>query len=80
MRIKFIFPVFVLFLLLASALLLSPQAHTQQRELGLSQSTTAAGAGGGGGGYHALVIGNNAYQKVRRLETAEATRARWKRS
>ncbi|HYP00955.1 MAG TPA: caspase family protein, partial [Pyrinomonadaceae bacterium] len=56
---KYLFAVAVVFAFHVS----TPAASTQERGLG---------AGTQAGGYFALVIGNNAYQHVQRLKTAEA--------
>ncbi|MCA1614056.1 MAG: caspase family protein, partial [Acidobacteria bacterium] len=48
-----------------TSLLFNFQAAAQQQQRGLGLAAPAAGR------FHALVIGNNAYRNLRRLQTAE---------
>ena len=53
-------------LIILLALWSPPQALTQERNIGVTSSQAGAV------GYHALVIGNNDYQSIPKLKTAEA--------
>ncbi len=66
MRMKFLFPLLVVALLCAAVL--SPVARMQQGR-GL---TTGVASAGNGAHYYALVIGNNNYAALPKLQTAEA--------